>query len=236
MNVSGIRHLLLLSLIALTACQTAPVSPGDAGPAAEATALNQTPPDSCNCPPVEVVSAECPVQPAPPPPTSQPCQPPAAAKKTRPARGTQSLLIVGRVEYVLIKREGSANEPLKLKARVDTGSGLSSMHAHQLVEFERDGAPWVRFGVLRPDNNKPVFFERPVKEYASIKQATGDLQRRPVVRVSLTLGDIEESVEVSLTDRSDNVYPVLLGRNFLRDRAMVDVRRKFIADDGFYQD
>lgn len=231
MKTVGVRGLGLLCAVLLSACQTLPVTNSEETAAAVEPAA--TTDASCECPTPEAVALVCPSEPEPAPVTSQPCQPPRAAPAA--VKATQGLLIIGRVEYALIKREGSANAPLKLKARIDTGAGMTSMHAHELVEFERDGDPWVRFGLLKPKTEKPVFFERPVKDYANIKQLAGEPQRRPIVRMTLTIGDIEESVEVTLTDRSDYVYQVLIGRNLLRDRAMVDVRRKFIADDGFYQ-
>lgn len=233
MRASRVRYLLLLAAIGLSACQTPPVTTGAEETPAQVGSDDATA-AQCECPVVEQPLPSCPPAPAPRPATTAPCPSPTASS---PASGlTQGLLLVGRVEYVMIKREGSSSEPMKLKARIDTGAGLSSMHAHQLVEFERDGAPWVRFGVLKAKSGTPVFFERPVREYVAIKQDVGEPQRRPVVRMSLRLGDLEESVEVTLSDRSEYVYPVLLGRNFLRDRAIVDVRRKFIADNGYYQD
>lgn len=230
MKVSGVRLLLALGIVALSACQLPP-QPGDPAAAVESA----QPATGCECPVVDSSPVQCPEapQPQPVPVAPQPCKP-TVVQPMSAAKAGQGLLVVGRVEYVLVRREGSANPPMKLKARIDTGAGITSLHAHELVEFERDGEPWVRFGLLKPRTDKPVFFERPVREYANIKQQDSSTERRPVVRMSLTIGDVEESVDVTLTDRSDYVYQVLVGRNLLRDRAIVDVRRKFIADDGYY--
>ncbi|MFC6980534.1 RimK/LysX family protein [Microbulbifer taiwanensis] len=53
-----------------------------------------------------------------------------------------------------------------------------------------------------------------------------DSQRRPVVEMSLTVGDVTHMVEVNLTDRSSSEYLMLIGRNFLKDAAVVDVSRR----------
>lgn len=224
MNSAWLRTVLLLSVLSVTACQQAPTRESAmTGPPVVAT-------PRCECPEPRTESLSCP-PPQPEPVAPQPCPNPVATRKS--LRTGSGLLVIGRVEYVLIKRNGMREAPLKLKARIDTGAGLTAMQAYDKVEFERDGAPWVRFGLMPPKSDKPLFFERPVKRYVNIKQFGGALQRRPVVRMSVSLGDIEENVEVTLVDRSDYVYQVLVGRNFLRDRAIVDVRRKFIADDGF---
>ena len=73
-----------------------------------------------------------------------------------------------------------------------------------------------------------ITVERPIKRLVEIKQLAGESQRRPIVIMSLRLGSIEEQVEMTLSDRTDFVYPILIGRNFLRDRAIVDVSRKYV--------
>jgi hypothetical protein len=131
------------------------------------------------------------------------------------------LLVIGRIENVTI-----LPDMLVMKARIDTGAGMTSMAAGELVEFERDGKAWVRFSITGR-SQQAVEIERPVARYIEIKQHNGESQRRPVVLIGLSLGPIEEQVEVSLTDRSEYLYRLLIGRNFLRDRAIVNVSRKF---------
>lgn len=142
--------------------------------------------------------------------------------------------MVGRVENVFLRPKGAASKSLKLKARIDTGAGLCSMHAHDLVNFERDGKPWVRFAVLEPKTDQPIYFEQPLVRHVFIKQLNGEDQRRSIVNMSIALGDVVERVDVTLTDRSDYVYQVLIGRNFLRDHIVVDVSRKFVASEGLH--
>ena len=144
------------------------------------------------------------------------------AKKTSKAYGDK--MVVGRVEYVVLSANG-----LPIKARVDTGAKTSSLNALDMVEFERDGKKWVRFAVMNPATEEKVYFERKVQRYVRIKQMETDFQRRPVVKMGVQLGSVDEFVELTLTDRSDYVYQVLVGRNFLLDRMVVDVSQKYIA-------
>jgi hypothetical protein len=133
-------------------------------------------------------------------------------------------LIVGRVEYVVL----SANA-MPIKARIDTGAKTSSLNALDLTEFERDGKKWVRFAAMNPTTEKRIYFERKIERFVRIKQMEADYQRRPVVKMALQLGRVDESIEITLVDRSDYVYQLLVGRNFLLDRMLVDVSQKYIA-------
>ena len=133
--------------------------------------------------------------------------------------------VVGRNEWVwleLLKRN--------LKARVDTGALSSSLSAIDLLPFDRDGQEWIRFRV--PDEDHPDggdVYEAPLVKHVRIRQASADeLERRPVIRLTVRLGDLVDEAEFNLTNRQDMLYPVLLGRNFLRDIAVVDVAQKFV--------
>ena len=220
---------LLLCLSCFSACQQLPVSePVEETPAAADVVepTSPVPPVECQCPVAEVATT-----PLPPPVASKPCPSPPKPVTAKRGSSGHGLQIIGRVENVFLKLDNARNKSLKVKSRIDTGAGISSMHGHHMVEFERDGKPWVRFAILEAKTDNPVFFERKVVRFVEIKQLDGQPQRRPVVRMSLTLGNIEENLEITLTDRTGYVYQVLVGRNFLRDRAVVDVSRKFIADD-----
>lgn len=138
-------------------------------------------------------------------------------------------LVIGRVEWVWID---ALNK--KLKARVDTGAALSSIHATKIERFERDGKNWVRFTMQvnaegeQGINSKDQEFEAPLARNAKIRQASAeDLDTRPVVRLRMRLGHLEEEVDFTLTNRSEMNYPILLGQRFLQDIAIVDVALKF---------
>jgi len=132
-------------------------------------------------------------------------------------------LVLGRLERIHV-----SGIDVGLKARVDTGANTSSLHARNITEFERDGERWVRFATIG-DDDVGHEMEAPVERYIRVRQASSnDLDRRPIVRLPARLGRIEESVEFSLTDRDDMLYPVLLGRSFFMDLAVVDVSRKFV--------
>jgi hypothetical protein len=139
--------------------------------------------------------------------------------------GERGIAIIGGVERVEVDDTG-----LLVKARIDTGAKTSSLNAQEVVDFERDGKSWVRFNFDPGDNRQAVTIEKPVERRVRIKQQLYESQRRYVVKLRLRMGEIEEIVEVSLSDRSELNYPLLIGRNFLTDNAVVDVAKQFIAD------
>ena len=209
------RLLAAVMLLLLTACQTI----SEQTVVAEPEAAQLPPPNEnlCDC---SVVAVNC--KEAAAVPAVESCPNPQPVPIAKEATNTiDDLLVVGRVEYVEV-----IPDDLKLKARIDTGAGVSSMHARDLIAFERDGKPWVRFS-LEDHQQKQTVIERRVKRYISIKRHVAEPQRRPVVAMTLALGSVEEQVDVTLTDRSDYLYPILIGRNFLRDRIIVDVSKKF---------
>ena len=148
-----------------------------------------------------------------------------AASETSENAHVEALPVIGEAEHVVVEPEG-----ILLKARVDTGAQTSSMGVEMLDEFERDGKPWVSFIIKRPENGEAVQFTLPVERISRIKRHGGDAQRRPVVRLRVVLGSIDHKREFTLTDRSDFKYPVLIGRNYLMDAAVVDVSKKFTVE------
>ncbi|MEZ8142381.1 ATP-dependent zinc protease [Enterovibrio sp. FF113] len=150
-------------------------------------------------------------------------------EKEVPVPTAQDKTILGEMEWVWIDAAGD-----NFKARVDTGATTSSMNATDIQEFERDGKTWVRFNLAHtksdPNDAEPaVAIEAQVKRWVKIRQASADeLERRPVVELRVRLGDLHEKAQFTLADRSQMEFPVLLGREFFKDIAMVDVSQSYV--------
>lgn len=137
--------------------------------------------------------------------------------------------------YLLGRREWARFPSLEvaLEARVDTGANTSSLSATDITPFERDGEDWVRFRIARGEDHAihpetdPGEIERPVARTVTIIQAAGE-EERYVITLPMELGPITERVEFTLNDRTDLSTPLLLGRRFFMDIALVDVGRKHI--------
>ena len=62
------------------------------------------------------------------------------------------------------------------------------------------------------------------------KKKTGGFQERPVVVLQICIGDVQHQAQVNLAQRAHFKYPVLLGRNFLRSRFLVDPGEKYMLE------
>jgi hypothetical protein len=134
--------------------------------------------------------------------------------------------VIGQVEYTTIEPSNWTFE-----SRIDSGATTTSIDARDITPFERDGKSWVRFNLLDRKTKETFQIEKPVERVVKIKRHGTEVQERFAVLLDLTIGQVKERIEVTLTDRSDFTYPVLIGRNFLMDRAIIDVSQKFIAKD-----
>ncbi|MFG6177284.1 ATP-dependent zinc protease [Halomonas sp. THAF12] len=138
--------------------------------------------------------------------------------------------LLGRNEWIGLPKVGTF-----LEARVDSGANTSSLSATEITSFERDGEDWVRFKLGLNDEDAVVeavrddWIEAPVERRVKVVQAAGE-ESRPVIRLLMTLGPLREAVEFTLNDRTHLDYPVLLGRRFLMDIAIVDVARRHVYD------
>src|SRR5690606_1339835 len=151
---------------------------------------------------------------------------PAAPASKQPVVEVQSgKQIVGAVEDVLLSPPG-----IKLSARIDTGATTASLHASNLQKFERNGVDWVRFDMSHPETKENLSIEAKVVRYARIIQSTTeDGERRPVIELHFTLGNVSQMAEFTLTDRGHLDFPLLIGRNILKDLMIVDVAQTRIA-------
>lgn len=209
MNFS--RHLLAgLTLAVLAGCASAPPQPAE-GPAACPEPVTcpvcEPPPEPLECPPPQVVEKVVRV----------PVPAPAPVATTA---GDMHLPIIGAVEYATVEPAG-----LVLEARVDTGAETCSIYAEDIQLVEKEGKRYVRFSLVDDQGNK-VPQEIRLHRRVIIKQEVGEPERRYAVRMWITLGEIRSRVDVNLSDRKDFEYPLLIGRNFLLDAAIVDVSRQ----------
>lgn len=108
-----------------------------------------------------------------------------------------------------------------LPAKIDTGARTSSLHATILEEFARHGERFVRFEVQWGDHVRQVC-EAVHIDWRGITSSNGETQRRMIVKTPLRIGTLTFRAEISLADRSDMRFPMLIGRSSLRRRFVVD--------------
>lgn len=117
-----------------------------------------------------------------------------------------------------------------IKAKVDTGAKTSALHAFYVEHFERNGAPWVKFGVhpLQASLGKAIECEARVKDVRRVTDSGGHAEMRPVIETALLVQGEVRVIELTLTDRENMMFRMLLGRSALKRRFVVDSGRSFL--------
>ncbi len=113
--------------------------------------------------------------------------------------------------------------PLEMpfQARMDTGAETSSIDAQNLKPFERDGEKWISFDITNRKNGEIKHFEKPIKRKTNIVR-TGEKERRYVVLLDIKMGKELINAEFTLNDRTKFDYQVLIGRNIINGRFIID--------------
>ena len=117
----------------------------------------------------------------------------------------------------------------KLKAKIDSGARISSLHATHLNEFVKNGEKWIRFRVYQ--SNSFIYVKRPILRFSIIKNSFGELQKRPLVLMKISLGKNSWETDISLTKRSKMIYPMLIGRNTLKKKHLIHPKRSFVLTE-----
>ncbi|MFT6260863.1 MAG: hypothetical protein ACJAYK_001268 [Crocinitomicaceae bacterium] len=118
----------------------------------------------------------------------------------------------------------------KLHIRVDTGATTSSLHVDNIEEFTLENEDWVRFDI-HPDYHdvtKVVRKEAKVKDTKIIKSSNGTNQKRHFIETVFVLGDDSWPILLTLTDRSSMSYLMLLGRQAMKGRLIVDAEFEYL--------
>ena len=136
-------------------------------------------------------------------------------------------MVVGWRELVSLPELGLSRIP----AKVDTGARTSSLHADVVEDFTRDGERFVRFAVDW-DGTRHVC-EAVHVDLRGITSSNGEQQTRFVIKTPLTIGNLTFRAEISLADRSQMQFPMLIGRTALRRRLVVDSGHSWLQSPEF---
>ena len=120
-----------------------------------------------------------------------------------------------------------------LQVRVDTGAKTSSLHVDNLECINRRGQPIVEFD-LHPDIYNLGRLKRcsaKVIDVRRIKSSNGDVEERYVIATSFEIGGRSWPIEVTLTNRSDMSYMMLLGRQGMAKHVLVDPSKSYVLGE-----
>ena len=147
-------------------------------------------------------------------------------------------VIAGWIEKISISNPGQSTDTSKtdpeiiVKAKLDTGAETSSIHAEDIKVFKRDNKYWVKFTLVLTDVNEEthhITMEKPRQHRVKIKDRDGDHDRRSIVELEMCFDGRTHTILFSLANRSEFLYPILLGRRFLEGVAVVDSQATFLT-------
>ena len=148
-------------------------------------------------------------------------------RRKRTERPPSERPVIGWREWVELPELGVD----RIKAKIDTGARTSSLHAFDLERFERDGREMVRFEAhpLQRDTSLRIPVEAELVDRRSIRSSTGAETVRPVIETEVSLLGQRWPIELSLIRRDLMGFRMLLGRQALRGRFVVDPGRSFLG-------
>jgi hypothetical protein len=118
-----------------------------------------------------------------------------------------------------------------IKAKVDTGARTSALHAFEVTPFEDGGKQRVRFRVhpLQKDSDTEVTCEADVIDRRQVRDSGGHAEQRWVILTPVTLGGQRWDIEMTLTERDNMLFRMLLGRTAMKGRCTVNPSRSYLV-------
>ncbi len=138
---------------------------------------------------------------------------------------TESLQVLGWREWIALPDLGVRH----MKAKIDTGARSSSLHAFDIKIVKRDGQKFVRFCMSprQGDSKHVVEAEAEVLEVRNIRSSNGEVSKRPVIVTHVEVLGTKWPIEVTLANRDVMGFRMLLGREAVRGRFLVDAGNSY---------
>ena len=139
---------------------------------------------------------------------------------------SQNKVILGSEEWCSFPELGIPT----IKARVDSGAKTSALHAVNIAPFIKDGQNWVKFDINPIQNNVKTIIhcEAPLVDKRIVKSSSGFREQRYVIQSSLDIGETKWLIEMTLTNRDSMGFRMLLGREAMSGRVLVDPEQKYL--------
>ena len=122
---------------------------------------------------------------------------------------------------------------VQVKAKIDTGARSSALHAFYCQEFKLQDKSMIRFQIhpIQHDSQHTILAEAELLGYRKVRNSGGQAQIRPVILTPIKLGEYQWQVELTLTNRDVMGFRMLLGRQAVRNRFLVDPGKSFLQSE-----
>lgn len=120
-----------------------------------------------------------------------------------------------------------------IKARVDSGAKTSALHAINIAPFKKDAVDWVRFDINPIQNNlrTVIHCEALLIDKRIVKSSSGYREQRFVIQTNIKLGNDSWTIEMTLTNRDSMGFRMLLGREAMIGRILVDPEKQYLLGE-----
>lgn len=133
--------------------------------------------------------------------------------------------IVGRKEKISIK----SLELFDLDAKVDTGADSNALHCDNIkVNEEKNEVTFCLLDEIHPAYHGTTI-TYPIFKMKKVRSSNGQLQIRPSIKVEVEFFNKTYESIISLTNRHDMKFPMLIGRKFLSGNFLVDVSKEYLS-------
>lgn len=135
-------------------------------------------------------------------------------------------LAIGWREWISLPQLGLP----AIKAKIDTGARTSAIHARDIQRVKRDGGQdWVEFTVqpIQRDTAVERRCEAPLLDIRRVTDSGGHSADRFFIETELVLGPLSRTIEITLSQRDDMLFRMLLGRTALIPDVSVDPSLSF---------
>ena len=141
-------------------------------------------------------------------------------------RKQKELKIIGWREWVGLPQLGIS----AIKAKVDTGATTSAIHAFHVERFRKHGKDFARFQIhpIQRNSKATVRAEAELIDYRSVRSSSGHETTRPVVLTRIELFDESWLIELTLSNRDQMGFRMLIGRRAMRKKFLVDPHRSYL--------
>lgn len=134
--------------------------------------------------------------------------------------------VIGRIEKIDFPDWNIAG----VDAKIDTGAYTSSLHCYDIeLDKSNQNTFFYLFDPSHPEFDD-IRFQSPVSDIRLIRSSNGVSEERIIITTTIQILGENHQIELSLADRSEMRYPVLIGRKFLKKRFIVDVSEKYMGN------
>lgn len=151
----------------------------------------------------------------------------SGSRRAPDIRADAGRIVVGWREWVSLPALGA----IEIKAKLDTGARTSALHAFDMTVLTIDGAKWVQFSVhpfQRDDEHATLCLAR-IVDRRWVTNSGGHRERRYVIETTLRIGKREWPIELTLANRDQMGFRLLIGRTTMHHRLIVDPSRSYCA-------